>query len=75
LLRLVRLVEAPMTLLYRRDWPQWEVRYWALVVTLARIGQHYATLARLPGNKSRLHLLASAKVVWQHATQPPPRAA
>jgi hypothetical protein len=37
LLRLVRLVEAPMTLLYRSGWLEWQVRYWAIVITLVRI--------------------------------------
>jgi hypothetical protein len=76
LLRLVRLVEAPMWQFARPDWPQWEVRYWALVITLARIGQRYAVLARQPGiTNPAAHLLASAAAVWQRSTQAPTQAA
>ncbi|HEY7349883.1 MAG TPA: hypothetical protein VH599_16315 [Ktedonobacterales bacterium] len=72
LLRLVRLVEAPVSLLYRSGWPQWEVRYWALVITLARITQLYAVLARQPGADPAERLLASAELVWQRALQAEP---
>src|SRR5581483_9609466 len=37
LLRLLRLVEAPMSSFSRSGWLAWQVRYWALVITLARI--------------------------------------
>jgi hypothetical protein len=72
LLRLVRLVEAPGDWLYRPDWPQWEVRYWALVITLARIAQHYAALARQPGSRAAEQWLASAENVWQQAARAEP---
>lgn len=75
LLRLVRLVEAPMERMHRADWPQWEVRYWALVITLARIGQMYAVMARQPEGQPARHLLAAAEAVWQHATRAEPLAA
>jgi hypothetical protein len=70
LLRLVRLVEAPADWLHRPDWEGWEVRYWALVIALARISQQYALLGRQPGNGSAERLLACAEVVWQRAAQP-----
>jgi hypothetical protein len=72
LLRLVRLVEASMTPFYRSGWLEWQVRYWALVITLARIAQRYALLARQGGTDPEEHLLASAQIVWQHATQAEP---
>jgi hypothetical protein len=68
LLRLVRLLEAPTSRFYRPDWPQWEVRYWALVITLARIGQHYQALARQPGKRPEERLRLCAETVWQQAT-------
>lgn len=71
LLRLLRLVETPTDSFYRSGWPQWEVRYWALVITLARIGQRYALLARQPGTEPAERLLTSAEVVWQQALQAP----
>ena len=71
LLRLVRLVEAPMSSFYRSGWLEWQVRYWALVITLARIGQRYALLAH-QGTDPEEHLLASAEVVWQRATASEP---
>jgi hypothetical protein len=67
LLRLVRLVEAPGNWLFRPDWPQWEVRYWARVITLTRIAQQYAVLARQPGGRAAERLIASAETVWQQA--------
>jgi hypothetical protein len=72
LLRLVRVVEAPMSLCYRSGWLEWQVRYWALVITLARIGQRYALLARQGGAGPEDRLLACAEAVWQHATQAEP---
>lgn len=72
LARLVRLVEAPTDWFYRSGWPQWEVRYWALVITLARIGQQYAALMRQPGSESAEPLLACAETVWQHALRAEP---
>jgi hypothetical protein len=75
LLRLVRLVEAPTPALYRADWPEWEVRYWAIVITLARIGQRYALLTRQPGIDPQARLLACAETAWQRATHTPPLAA
>jgi hypothetical protein len=75
LLRLVRLVEAPTSLLYRSGWSEWEVRYWALVITLARIGQLHTLLARQPEGQPISHLLAAAEAVWLRATQAEPVAA
>ncbi len=75
LLRLVRLAEAPTALLHRSGWPEWEVRYWALVITLARIGQLHALLALQPESQPIPHLLAAAEAVWQRATQAEPIAA
>ena len=65
LLRLVRLVEAPDNWLFRPDWPRWEVRYWALVITLARIAQQYAALASQPGGHPAERWMASAETIWQ----------
>lgn len=73
--RLVRLVEAPTSLIYRSGWSPWEVRYWALVITLARIGQRYVVLARQPGSDPAQRLLASAEVGWQQAMTADPLAA
>jgi hypothetical protein len=38
------LAEAPEDALWRSGWLAWEVRYWALAVCLARIGQLYTAL-------------------------------
>lgn len=73
--RLVRLVEAPTSLIYRSGWLPWEVRYWALVITLARIGQRYAVLTRQPEGDPTQRLLASAEAVWQRAMTADPLAA
>jgi hypothetical protein len=70
--RLVRLVEAPTDWFAQAGSPQWEVRYWALVITLARLGQQYALLARQPEGRPAERLLVFAEVVWQQATQPEP---
>jgi hypothetical protein len=72
---LLRLVEAPMPLLSRSGWAEWEVRYWALVITLARVSQLYAVLAAQPGIDATQRLLASAGVVWQRALAAAPLAA
>ena len=66
--RLVRLVEAPEDALWRQGWLAWEVRYWALAVCLARIGQLYAALEQRqePGQALRLFKGALARV-WQQA--------
>ena len=67
LLRLVRLVEAPMWQCVLLDWPQWEVRYWALVITLARIAQRYALLTHQSRTDPEVRLLTSAALGWQRA--------
>ncbi len=69
LLRLIRCVEAPMSSFYRSGWLAWQVRYWALVITLARIVQRYALL---PGADPEERWFASAETVWQQATQAEP---
>ena len=71
LLRLVRLVEAPMSSFYRSGWLEWQVRYWALVITLARISQRCAILARQPGIDLEGRLLACTETAWQRAMQGP----
>ncbi len=71
LLRLIRVVEAPMSSFSRSGWLAWQVRYWALVITLARISQRYALLARQGEADAEERLLACAETVWQRATQPP----
>lgn len=66
---LARLVEAPTRLLYRPDWLASEVRYWALVVSLARLGQLYALLERRQGHEAAGQIWAgAAERVWQQAT-------
>ena len=67
LLRLVRLVEAPTDWLYRSGAAAWEVRYGALVMALARLGQHYALVARQPESRPVERLYACAEAVWQQA--------
>ncbi len=65
--RLIRLAEAPEALMRRRGWLPWEVRYWALAVSLARIGQVYAALEqRQPEEAERLFKNALARV-WRQA--------
>ena len=67
-LRLARLAEAPETAFYRRDWLAWEVRYWALAVSLARIGQLYAALARRQGSEAAMLALETVlAVAWSQA--------
>jgi hypothetical protein len=69
LLRLARLVEAPEGALARREWLAWEVRYWALAVSLARIGQLYAELARRLGREAATRALEEAlALAWSRAT-------
>jgi hypothetical protein len=72
LLRLVRLVEAPTDWLYRSGAAGWEVRYWALVIALARLGQHYGLLASQSGERAAEKVLASAEAAWQQATASEP---
>ena len=66
--RLVRLAEAPENALWRQGWLAWEVRYWALAVCLARIGQLYASLEHRqePEQAQRLFKGALARV-WHQA--------
>lgn len=74
LLRLVRLVEAPTPLLYRAEWVAWEVRYWAVVITLARIRQRYGLLGQQRIEPEE-RLWAAAEAIWQRALHPEPVAA
>ncbi len=68
--RLVWLAEAPEERMQRPDWLTWEVRYWALAVCLARIGQLYAALEQKqePEAAQRLFKGALARV-WYQALQ------
>ncbi len=70
LVRLTRLAEAPETALLRRDWLPWEVRYWALAVCLARLGQLYGELARRQGREAATQALEEALAcAWDEATR------
>jgi hypothetical protein len=66
--RLVWLAEAPEERVQRLDWLTWEVRYWALAVCLARIGQLYGALEQKhePEQAQRLFKGALA-LVWHQA--------
>ena len=65
--RLVRLV-GTLHLPTRTDWLEWEVRYWALAVTLARLGQVYGVLERVQGSQAAQQtLLDLAAQVRQQA--------
>jgi hypothetical protein len=72
LLRLVRLVEAPTDWLYRSGASGWEVRYWALVIALARLSQQYAVLACQPKGRPAEQLQTCAEMIWQQATASEP---
>ncbi len=75
LLRLARLAEAPEEALRRPDWLAWEVRYWALAVSLARLGQLYAALARREGRAAATEMLYEALArAWSRATAASPAA-
>jgi hypothetical protein len=67
LARLLRLLAAPCECFCRPDGLAWEIRDWALVISLARIGQVYDLL-------ERLHSPEVARQVWwqqfQQAGQP-----
>jgi hypothetical protein len=67
-LRLVRLLEGPEDAMQRVGWLSCEVRYWALVATLIRLGQVYQALAAWQGEEQAQHSyrLAAARV-WQRA--------
>jgi hypothetical protein len=66
--RLVRLAEAPEETLRRPGWLAWEVRYWALAVSLARIGQLYAALARKrPPEQAEQLFKGALALVWHQA--------
>jgi hypothetical protein len=70
LARLARLVEAPSEWLDRPGWVAWEVRYWALVIALARLARGYAALARQQGTEeARQRWEAAAAQVWQQTTE------
>ena len=67
--RLTRLAEAPEAAFTRQDWLAWEVRYWALAVSLARIGQLYAELARRQGReRATLALEKALGDAWAEVT-------
>jgi len=68
LLRLTRLMDAPPRLFFRPGWLAWETRYWALVVCLGRIGQHYAALAQRPNSEAGSRWQAAAEATWQRVT-------
>jgi len=75
LLRLVWLVEAPCAWLKRDGWPESQARYWALVVSLARVGHIYAVLARRLGRERATQMLEEAvEQVWQRAAEDTPLA-
>ncbi len=57
--RLTRLIEAPSEGFCRPDWLAWEVRFWALVISLTRIGQLYFALERLHSPQ------VAEQVFWQ----------
>ncbi|HEU5369424.1 MAG TPA: hypothetical protein VFU69_13205 [Ktedonobacterales bacterium] len=66
LARLIRLAEAPSPLLARPGWLASEVRYWALVASLARVGQLYAELERRQGAEAAGRAWADAAArAWQ----------
>jgi hypothetical protein len=72
LARLARLAEAPSSLLSRPGWLASEVRYWALVVSLARIGQLYAELDRRQEAEAAGRAWADAAArAWQQAAGGP----
>jgi len=74
--RVVWLVEAPFAWLKRAGWPEAQVRYWALVASLARLGQVYELLARQQSaDQARLLLEAAAEQVWREAVGASPQAA
>lgn len=69
LLRLARLLEAPAAMMRRREWLGWEVRYWALAVSLACVGQLYAALERRQGREAATQTLEAAlALAWWQAT-------
>ncbi|HEY7355036.1 MAG TPA: hypothetical protein VH590_01175 [Ktedonobacterales bacterium] len=65
--RLVRLAEAPEPTLRRRGWLAWEVRYWALAVSLARIGQLYAALEQKQPEQAERLFKGALALVWHQA--------
>lgn len=66
LARLVRLAAASQ-LPTRRGWLEYEVRFWALVCTLTRLGQLYAALEHAEGSQAAQHAwLTLAEEVWRH---------
>ena len=68
--RLVRLVGA-LHLPARTGWLDWEVRYWALAVTLARLGQVYHLLERAQGRQAAQQIMLDlAGQVRQQALAP-----
>ncbi len=66
LLRLVRLTIAPSPAFAWPGWLEWEVRYWALAMCLARLGQLYGMLERWQGREPAQDLLEEvARLIWQ----------
>lgn len=68
--RLVLLAEAPEGALRRPGWLPWEVRYWGLAASLARIGQLYGALEQRQGIEQAQRLFkASVALVWHQAAR------
>ncbi len=56
--------------LRRQEWLAWEVRYWALAVSLARIGQLYAKLEQRQGREAATETLhAALRRTWSQALE------
>ena len=56
----------------RLEWVAWEVRYWALAVSLARMGQLYAALEQRQGRENATETLIDAlALAWSQATRAP----
>jgi hypothetical protein len=55
----------------RQEWVAWEVRCWALAVSLACMGQLYAALQQRQRREDATETLIDALVlVWSQATRP-----
>ncbi len=68
LLRLVQVTVAARITPCLPGWLEWEARYWALAVTLSRLGQLYGLLERERGREPAQQVLAEvAAQVWQQA--------
>jgi hypothetical protein len=68
--RLAQLAEAPEATMRRPGWLAWEVRYWALAVSLVRIGQVYGALEQREGVEAAQGIFKGALArVWRQAVQ------